>query len=287
MGLAFSIGCNFKNQNDMDSKVSTLGSQPHSTSNASLRDTDEVKGRIFITGSTDGLGFLAAKSLIEDGYSVVLHARNEKRKEEVLQKLPQAEAVVVGDLSDLEATKKLAIEVNKLGPFQAIIHNAGVYQTSSINLLRVNVLAPYILTCLIDRPERLIYISSDMHLNGNAKLETITSGKGEDFSYSDSKLGILLLTKAISQRWKGTYSNAVDPGWVPTKMGGAGAPDNLHEGYKTQVWLATATEDNAKGTGRYFHHMREDRYNKTVDDTQIQQEFLEACRKATGTSLPN
>lgn len=244
------------------------------------------KGRIFITGSTDGLGFLAAKSLIGEGYSVVVHARNEKRRQEVLQKLPQAEAVVVGDLSDIEATKTLAAQVNKLGPFKAIIHNAGVYQASSSDLLRVNLLAPYILTCLIDRPERLIYISSDMHAQGSAKIKGIADGTGKDFSYSDSKFGILLLSKAIARKWTGIYANAVDPGWVPTKMGGAGAPDDLQEGFRTQVWMAGSDDNKAKVTDRYFHHMSEDSYNRQADDVRLQQELLDACEAATGISLP-
>jgi NAD(P)-dependent dehydrogenase (short-subunit alcohol dehydrogenase family) len=38
--------------------------------------------RIFITGSSDGLGFMAAQLLVEQGHSVVLHARNAQRAEE-------------------------------------------------------------------------------------------------------------------------------------------------------------------------------------------------------------
>ncbi|MEV4886297.1 SDR family NAD(P)-dependent oxidoreductase [Chitinophaga ginsengisegetis] len=270
----------------MDSEKKTLDKQPQVAGSNQEKNLYGSKGRIFITGSTDGLGFLAAKSLIAEGYSVVIHARNEKRRLEVLQKLPQVEAVVVGDLSDMEATKTLTAEVNKLGPFKTIIHNAGVYQASSGDILRVNLLAPYILTCLIDRPERLIYISSDMHAQGSAKIKEIADGTAKNFTYSDSKLAILLLSKAIAHKWKGIYSNAVDPGWVPTKMGGAGAPDDLQEGFKTQVWLAASTDNNATVTGRYFHHMEEDSYNRLADDVRLQQELLDACKKATGISLP-
>src|SRR6516164_8694388 len=127
--------------------------------------------RIFITGSADGLGQLSAKSLIDQGHQVVLHARNTKRGRDAIEQNPGAETVLTGDLSDIEETKSLAREVNRLGKFDAVIHNAGVYQRFSKEIFAVNTLAPYVLTCLIERPRRLIYLSSGMHLQGRAKLE--------------------------------------------------------------------------------------------------------------------
>src|SRR4051812_47209622 len=112
--------------------------------------------RIFITGSADGLGQLSAKSLIEQGHQVVLHARNAERGREAIKKVPRAETVLTGDLSNIEETKKLTDQVNALGYFDAIIHNAGVYQTSAKEIFAVNTLAPYIITCLIQKPKRLI-----------------------------------------------------------------------------------------------------------------------------------
>ncbi|MEQ1586566.1 MAG: SDR family NAD(P)-dependent oxidoreductase [Cyclobacteriaceae bacterium] len=120
--------------------------------------------RIFITGSADGLGLLAAKALVDQGHRVALHARNYERKLDALNKVPGAEAVFTADLSNIEETKKLAHEVNDSGRFDAVIHNAGVYQTSASQILSVNTLAPYILTCLIHKPKRLVYLSSGMHL---------------------------------------------------------------------------------------------------------------------------
>src|SRR5438552_12160942 len=96
--------------------------------------------RIFITGSADGLGQLAATSLISQGHSVVLHARNETRGREALAKVPGAETVVVADLGIVEETKRLASKVNGLGKFDAVIHNAGVYQVAAEELFAVNTL---------------------------------------------------------------------------------------------------------------------------------------------------
>lgn len=120
--------------------------------------------KIFITGSSTGLGALTAKSLLAKGNDVVLHARNEKRAEDALKFNPQASDVVIGDLSKFEDIKSIAHQVNKLGPFDVIIHNAGVYTNDSSQTLAVNVVAPYMLTNLINLPKRLIYISSGMHV---------------------------------------------------------------------------------------------------------------------------
>src|SRR6186713_2192701 len=190
--------------------------------------------RIFITGSTDGLGQLAAKALIDLGHKVVIHARSIEREKQAMIKTPGAEDVLIGDLSGIEETKALASQANGLGKFDAVIHNAGVYQASAKETFAVNTLAPYILTCLIQRPKRLIYLSSGMHLQGHSKLDFFNTDISR-ITYSDSKLHVLMLCMAVARKWKDVYANTIDPGWVPTKMGGRGAPDDLQKGYKTQV----------------------------------------------------
>jgi len=241
--------------------------------------------RIFITGSADGLGQLSAKSLIEQGHRVVLHARNAERGHDALKKTPQAESVLTADLSNIEETKDLALELNELGAFDAVIHNAGVYRASSKDIFAVNTLAPYILTCLIQKPKRLIYLSSGMHLHGHSKLDNFKTDI-DRITYSDSKLHVLMLCMATAREWKDVYSNTVDPGWVPTKMGGRGAPDNLQKGFQTQVWLAVSDDEKAKVSGRYFFHQKERHHNPEADDVLLQQRFLKACKEITGVSFP-
>ena len=68
-------------------------------------------------------------------------------------------------------------------------------------------------------------------------------------AYSDSKLYVTALAFAVARRWPDVLSNAVDPGWVPTKMGGPGAPDDLEKGYLTQTWLAVSDEAAATVSG--------------------------------------
>lgn len=241
--------------------------------------------RIFITGSADGLGQLAAKALIAHGHHVVLHARNQKRGREAVEKVPGAESAVTADLGSIDETRQLAAKVNAFGMFDAVIHNAGVYNASAEEIFTVNTLAPYILTCLIQRPKRLIYLSSDMHLQGRSKLESFKTETGR-ISYSDSKLHVLMLTKAVARCWTDVYSNAVDPGWVPTRMGGKGAPDDLQNGYETQVWLATSNDAEARVSGNYFHHEKVTQHNPEADDVRLQERFLSLCEEVTGVSFP-
>ena len=79
--------------------------------------------RVFVTGSADGLGQMAAQLLIEQGHGVVLHARNEQRGKEAMAAVPGAESVVIGDLTSIAQTRNLAEQVNRLGSFDAVIHN--------------------------------------------------------------------------------------------------------------------------------------------------------------------
>jgi NAD(P)-dependent dehydrogenase (short-subunit alcohol dehydrogenase family) len=239
--------------------------------------------RIFITGSADGLGSLAAQKCLAEGHEVVLHARNAKRAEAARNQAPGAETLLVADLSRVDEIKQLAAQVNALGHFDAVIHNAGIYSAPPHQLFTVNSLAPYILTCLIHRPERLIYTSSGSHLRGTAALDDLASST----TYSDSKFQLMLLMKAVSRAWPQVFVNAVDPGWVPTKMGGAGAPDDLTEGYATQVWLATSDDPEAKMTGRYLYHRRPAPDASGTSDRHQQDAFMAECEQLTNIRLPS
>ena len=218
------------------------------------------------------------------GHDVVLHARNAERGRQALEKVPGAEKVLIGDLSSIEETKKLAAEVNTLGHFDSIIHNAGVYQVPNKLIFAVNTLAPYILTCLIQRPERLIYLSSGMHLQGDPGLKDLSLDTGL-YGYSDSKLHMVILSMAVARKWPDVYSNAVNPGWVPTRMGGRNAPDNLEKGAETQTWLAVSNDKEARVSGRYFYHMHEKYFLPEAGDPEVQEKFLALCKKISGVGF--
>jgi NAD(P)-dependent dehydrogenase (short-subunit alcohol dehydrogenase family) len=155
--------------------------------------------------------------------------------------------------------------VNALGSFDAIIHNAGIgyrerKRGTTVDGLRpvlaINTLAPYILTALIHRPKRLVYLSSGMHRSGDPTprdLEWKARTWDGSQAYSDSKLHDVLLAFAVARLWPTVLSNAVDPGWVRTKMGGPGAPREPHPAAR---------------------------------DVQVQGTLLAACARLSGVKLP-
>jgi len=253
--------------------------------------------RIFITGSSDGLGRKAAQFLVEEGNRVVLHARNAARGKQALSAVPGADGVLFGDLASIAQTRALAEQVNKLGGFDAVIHNAGMgYQEPKRiatedglpQVSAVNTLAPYILTALIERPKRLIYLSSGLHRSGDASLHDLTwehRGWNGQQAYCDSKLHDVMLAFAVARRWKNVFSNALEPGWVATKMGGPGAPESIEEGSRTQVWLATSDEPAAKVTGEFFYHMKLRAPAAATRDAERQEKLLEACERFSGVKL--
>ena len=227
---------------------------------------------------------MSADLLIQQGHKVVLHARNAERGREALKITPGAETVLTADLSDIEETKELGEKVNESGLFDAVIHNAGVYRTTARHIFTVNTLAPYILTCLIKKPKRLIYLTSGMHLSGRPNLDYFKTNV-DRISYSDSKLHVMMLTLAVARKWPDVYCNAVDPGWVPTKMGGKSAPDDLQKGYETQSWLAVSDDEKSKVSGHYFFHRKERQYNSTAADFKLQEKFMTLLEEITSVSF--
>src|SRR5439155_26798874 len=185
---------------------------------------------------------------------------------------------------DLEETRGVAEQVNRVGRIDAVIHNAGVM--SGPHVLTVNVVAPYLLTALIDRPQRLVYLSSSMHRGGRASLSGMDwSGHRTTGSYSDSKLFVTTLAIAVARIWRDVLSNAVDPGWVPTKMGGPGAPDDLRLGHLTQEWLATSEDPEARTASGCWYHQRRIEPHAAVHDRRFQDQLLDELARFTATRL--
>ena len=247
------------------------------------RDTSR-KSRVFITGSADGLGYAAAKTLLDQGHEVIVHVRSQARLAAVRELVDRGALSTVGDLSDLAQIRALASQVNAIGPMDAIIHNAGVISGSQ--LLVVNVVAPYMLTALIQRPRRLIYLSSSMHRGGSPSLVGMDwSGRISTGSYADSKLFVTTLAMAVARLWPDVFSNAVNPGWVPTRMGGPSAPDDLRLGHLTQEWLATSNDPKALSSGGYWYHQQRQEPHPAVNDTGFQDLLLAELSNVTGTKL--
>lgn len=252
---------------------------------------------VFITGSTDGLGRAAAQSLLDDGHQVVLHARSKDRAATVSGLASCSTGIVIGDLRSAAETKAIADQVNAIGRMDAVIHNAGIYTERTrgstpeghAGIFAVNALAPYILTALIDRPTRLVYLSSGLHRGGEGSLDDLDWTKRRWDSaraYAESKLHVVALALALARRWPEVLSNSVDPGWVRTKMGGAGAPVDLNTGQRTQTWLAASDDSTALVTGCYWHDLRQEQPTREATDPQFQDQLIANLRDLTGVALP-
>jgi NAD(P)-dependent dehydrogenase (short-subunit alcohol dehydrogenase family) len=142
---------------------------------------------------------------------------------------------------------------------------------------------------LIERPKRLIYLSSGMHRGATLNLSDLAWTKrhwrGAD-AYAESKLHDVLIAFAVARRWPNVLSNALEPGWVATRMGGPGAPDDLDAAHRTQVWLAVGDDTAALVTGQYFFHMQLRKPNPVSRREDAQDQLLEACHRLSGIALP-
>ena len=247
---------------------------------------------IFVTGSVTGLGAMAGEQLGLAGHRVIFHARNQERAAVLRQRL--LSAVVVGDLSSLAETFEIAAQINELGPIDAVIHNAGIYG-GPINptvegipaTFAVNVLAPYVLTAKIQNVRRLVYLSSGMHQVRPVAADPLWRSRAWSTTqaYSESKFYVTALAKAVARLRPDTFANAVDPGWVPTRMGGSGAPDDLRAGAATQVALAVGAEDVATLSGEYLHHMTVRDAAAGTSNIDVQDRLTALCKGLSGVAL--
>jgi len=250
-------------------------------------DKGEAMARILVTGASSGLGLLTVETLTAQGHEVVLHARNSRRVA-ATSAARHPGPVILGDLSNLDETVNVAQQATLIGRFDAIIHNAGV--TEAAHLMAVNVVAPYVLTCLVGA-DRVITLSSDMHASGSDDLDAVeanVTGSRRGATYSDSKLYATALTLALAERRPQILAHAVDPGWVPTRMGGSSAPDDLDEGHRTQEWLATAPEDDIDPrTGGYWYHRAPQAPHPASLDPAFQDAIITALHAHTGLRYPS
>ena len=253
--------------------------------------------RIFITGSSQGLGLMAGQLLLSQGHEVVLHGRTPERTQAALSGAPGAAGAVTGDLSCIRDMRAVAGQAERHGPFDAVIHNVGVgYQeprriTTEDGLphvFAINVLAPYVLTALMPPPRRLVYLSSGLHRGGAPDFDdllwTRRRWQGTQ-AYAESKFLDVLLAFAVARRWPDVLSNALEPGWVATRMGGRAATDDLAQGPLTQAWLATSDDPAACVTGGYFFHEAPRAPDPATRDEAAQDTLIGVCADLSGVPL--
>jgi NAD(P)-dependent dehydrogenase (short-subunit alcohol dehydrogenase family) len=231
-----------------------------------------------------------------EGHDVVLHARTRERAAVLSDLAPDAAGVVIGDLASAAETRELADQVNQIGQMDAVIHNAGVFLEPSrattadghAKTLAVNTLAPYLLTALIDRPARLVYLSSGLHHAAAGSLRDIdwtVRPWNATQAYAESKLHLTVLALTLARAWPDVLSNAVDPGWVPTKMGGPAATGDLELGYLTQTWLAVSNDTTATVSGGYWYHRQRQEPAPQARDPAFQDQLMDRLAALTGITL--
>jgi NAD(P)-dependent dehydrogenase (short-subunit alcohol dehydrogenase family) len=253
--------------------------------------------RVLVTGSSRGIGRQTAQDLVAAGAEVVLHVRTEDRVRAAQADVPGAAGVLVGDLSSVASTRAMAEQAASGERSDVVVHNAGVGSSPRRELtadglvtqFQVNVLAPYVLTALLPPPDRVVYLTSGLQSQGSPELDDLAWERRRwngMQAYCDSKLFDVVLALRVARQWPGTVSNAVDPGWIKTDMGGAGATDELPEGAETQVWLATSDEPEAVVSGRYLKRRRSLRAHLAAYDEKVQDALVEVCARLSGVPVP-
>jgi len=260
----------------------------------STRGTTGAMARIFITGSSDGIGQAAAKVLADKGHQVTLHARNSDRAASAQKAVPNAEGCLIGTLDSIAETKKLAEDANKSGTFDTVIHNAGIGYGATADrritddkisaVFAVNTLAPYILTCLMNKPKsRLLFMSSDSHYGGDGSLRDVT----QTHSYGDTKLHDVMLANAFARRWTDIQVISMHPGWIRTKMGGSAAPGSLDKpGSAIADWAAGQGPLAKLKSGSFCTTSGADSTNPGAGVESKQEELLKICKEVSGVWVP-
>lgn len=254
--------------------------------------------RVFITGSAQGIGAECARQLLALGHQVVLHARHASRADAALAANPSASAVVVGDLASLAGARELAAAANEHGPYDAVIHNAGIGGGAASRtvtadglerIFHTNVVGPYVLTALMPVAPRIVYLTSGLEEQGRwtpQDLQWTERPWNGMQAYSDSKLHDSMLAFEMAARHRGSSINTVDPGWIKTQMGGPNAWDPVELGAETQVWLVTSNDPAATASGRYVKRREEHEPNPAVHDAGARAALVAELERLTGVSLP-
>ncbi len=261
-----------------------------------------------VTGANSGMGMATTKALLNEGATVIMLCRDEKRGTEAYQKMLQdgnsRTYLILCDLGDYDSIRSFAREVKeRFGRLDILVNNAGFIsldrQETKEGLERqfgINHVGHFLLTTeLIDiMPSggRVVNVASGAHKTGKIHFDDINLHKGFNVfkAYSQSKLANVLFTRELSRRLadKGITVNCCHPGAVATNMGinretgfgktitGLLKPFFLtpEQGARTAVFLAT--DESAKDiSGEYFYKCKIAKSSKRSKDMELAKKLYE------------
>ena len=248
--------------------------------------------RVLVTGATDGIGEEIARQLAGRGARVIVHGRSAEKAEAAAERTGAAETAVA-DLASFAQVRAMAGGLS--GPLDGLVNNAGIgYGTAPPRNTRtedgheptwqVNFLSAFLLTELLRerlKGGRVVHVSSGVHSSGSVDLEQPDEPRFAT-PYAQSKIALVMLAREQGERWAqdgGPAVNACSPGWIATKMGGAGG-GRLADGADTPVWMLT--DPALEGvTGRYFWQRREEEPNPQANDATARRQLVALARAAT------
>lgn len=271
---------------------------------------------VVITGSTSGIGKVAALELAAKGARIVAVARDKARGEETLAELDKrapglAHKIHYADLSLLADMKRVAAEIAASEPrIDVLINNAGAMfakrQVTSDGFERtfaLDHLSYFVVTAglrqrlLASGPARIINTSSDAHKGGHLDIDDLQTEKYTSIkAYARAKLANILFTRELARRLKGTglTANSLHPGVVATRFGheSGGVVSSLlkfvqffaispEKGAETIVYLASSPEV-AGVSGEYFYKCKPAVPTRAAQDDRLAAALWEKSVALTG-----
>lgn len=215
--------------------------------------TEQTGKTALVTGGNRGIGLAIVEGLAELGLHVLMGSRRLHDGMDATSAIEGKVTPVALDLSDRGNLSDQVDEIITSYPtIDVLVNNAGILAEGDLlevspeeftASLRINVEAPFELI------QRLV---PGMRTRGYGRIVNVSSGWGSfdeglsgPAAYSVSKAALNALTVTLTQSVSGSdvKANAMCPGWVRTRMGGAQASRSPKKGAETAIWLATLEAD--------------------------------------------